>query len=108
MLLSLQRYDIEIKYRPGKELYLADTLSRAHFCNSKLEEETLELDYQAISMISTLPVSDDKLIEIKEETKKDESMQALVKIINEGWPSHKDHLPSSLKPLWSYRSRRVN
>ena len=102
MLLSLQSYDIEIKYRPGKELYLADTLSRAHLSNSKSEEETLELDYQAIYMISTLPVSD-KLREIKEETK-DESMQALVKIINEGWPSHKDHhLPSSLKPLWNYR-----
>ena len=103
MLLNLQSYDMEIKYRPGKELYLADTLSRAHLPNSKSEEETLELDFQAISMISTLPVSDDKLKEIKEETRKDETMQTLVKIINEGWPSHKDHLPSSLKPLWNYR-----
>ena len=71
MLLNLQSYDIEIKYRPGKELYLADTLSRAHLPNSKFEEETLELDFQAISMISTLLVSDDKLKEIKEETRKD-------------------------------------
>ena len=103
MLLNLQSYDMEIKYRPGKGLYLGDMLSRAHLSNSKSEEETLELDFQAISMISTLPVSDDKLKEIKEETRKDETMQTLVKIINEGWPSHKDHLPSSLKPLWNYR-----
>jgi transposase InsO family protein len=54
-------------------------------------------------MISTLPVSDDKLREIKEETSKDGTMQTLVKIISEGWPSHKDHLPSSLYSLWNYR-----
>ena len=30
-------------------------------------------------------------------------MQALVKIINKGWPSHKGNLPSSLKPLWNYK-----
>ena len=84
MLLNLQSYDMEIKYIPGKELYLANTLSRAHLPNSKSEEETLELDFQAISMISTLPVLDDKLKEIKEETRKDETMQTLVKIINEG------------------------
>ena len=40
MLLNLQSYDIELKYGPGKELYLADTLSRAHLPNCKSEEET--------------------------------------------------------------------
>jgi hypothetical protein len=61
------------------------------------------LDYQEISMISSVAVSDDKLREIKEETKKDGTMQTLVKLINEGWPSHKDRLPRSLQPLWNYR-----
>ena len=100
MLLNLQSYDVEIKYKPGKELYLADTLSRAHLSNCKSEEETLNLDYQAISFISTLAVSDDKK---KDGTKKDGTMQTLVKFINEGWPSHKDRLPRSKQPLWNYR-----
>ena len=103
MLLNLQRDDVEIEYRPGKELYLADTLSGDHLSDCKSEEETLDLDYQATSMISTLPVSNDKLKEIKEETRNDETMQTLVKIITEGWPSHKDRLPSALQPLWNYR-----
>ena len=51
------------------------------------------------------PVSDDKLREIKEETEKDETMQALVKIINKGWPSHKGNLSNSLKPLWNYKEQ---
>ena len=30
MLLQLQKYDLEVVYKPGKELYIADTLSRAY------------------------------------------------------------------------------
>ena len=30
LLLRLQRYDVTLTYKPGKELYIADTLSRAY------------------------------------------------------------------------------
>lgn len=30
MLLRLQKYDIILQYRPGKEMYLADNLSRVY------------------------------------------------------------------------------
>ena len=30
MILQLQRYDLDVKYVPGKYLYVADTLSRAY------------------------------------------------------------------------------
>ena len=30
MLMKLQKYDIELIYKKGKELYVADTLSRAY------------------------------------------------------------------------------
>lgn len=39
MNLRLQRYDLDVRYKKGKELYLADTLSR-HF--PKLTETTRE------------------------------------------------------------------
>ena len=40
MLLELQRYDVTIKYRPGKEMQLADALSR---CPAKASQE-IKLD----------------------------------------------------------------
>ena len=40
MLLELQRYDVTIKYRPGKEMQLADTLSR---CPARASQE-IKLD----------------------------------------------------------------
>ena len=30
MLLRLQKYDLILKYTPGKNMYMADTLSRAY------------------------------------------------------------------------------
>ena len=40
MLLELQRYDVTIKYRPGKEIQLADTLS---CCPARASQE-IKLD----------------------------------------------------------------
>ena len=58
MLLRLQQYDLEVIYRKGTELYVADTLSRAYQeigPNDTLEEE-LEIHI-------VLPISTPKLNE---------------------------------------------
>ena len=41
MIMTLQKYPLEVKYCPGKELFVADTLSRA-----ALQEEASKLDYK--------------------------------------------------------------
>lgn len=51
MILQTQRYDISIEYRPGKELQLADTMSRAFLPNDSSEEEL-----ENINVVSHLPV----------------------------------------------------
>lgn len=50
MILQTQRYDISIEYRPGKELQLADTMSRAFLPNDSSEEEL-----ENINVVSHLP-----------------------------------------------------
>ena len=48
MLLELQRYDVTIKYRPGKEMQLADALSR---CLARASQEIkldMRVEYIAI------------------------------------------------------------
>ena len=59
LLLCLQQYDAEIRYRPGREMYLTDTLSRAYLSlsptntpRSETEKEVESIhavDYLAIS-----------------------------------------------------------
>ena len=49
MLLQLQKYDMEIKYKPGSEMLLADTLSR---CPARYSQEIkldLHVDYIAFT-----------------------------------------------------------
>ena len=61
LFLELQRYDIEIVYKPGKEMFLADTLSRA-FSNENNEDLLEELSVNEVHPLSycgnlgTLPV----------------------------------------------------
>ena len=47
MLLRLQKYDIHIVYKEGKEMYLADTLSRAYLVTGdtkpRRDEQVLQL-----------------------------------------------------------------
>ena len=59
LLLCLQQYDPEIRYRPGREMYLTDTLSGAYLSQSptntprseteKEVESIHAVDYQALS-----------------------------------------------------------
>ena len=55
MIMSVQRYAIQVSYKPGKELLVADTLSR-----SPLPDLADELEYQEydINILHTLPITE--------------------------------------------------
>ena len=42
MIMTIQRYNIKVRYRPGKELVIADTLSRAPN-NSRKTQSTIHV-----------------------------------------------------------------
>ena len=56
MLLTLQRYDLKIVYKPGTELFIADALSRNYLEEMK---ETLvpELEVSDVDLTVYLPIS---------------------------------------------------
>ena len=43
MMLRIQKYDIQVKYRPGKELFIADTLSRSATSSAENSEDDFEV-----------------------------------------------------------------
>jgi hypothetical protein len=96
MLLELQGYDQVIRYRPGKEITLADGLSRLP---NKANNSEIELDVK----ISFVQFSENKLCTLKEETRKDPGLAALKEIIMDGWSEKCKDLPTPLKPYWSFR-----
>ena len=103
MLLQLQRYNFTLLYKPGKEMILADTLSRAYIKgapDSDLEEDLV----CAVSLvIDNLPVSDPKLEAIRVATERDPTMTKLQDTIRRGWPERKSEIPQELNGYWNFR-----
>lgn len=101
MLLKLQKYQLQVTYKPGSELYIADTLSRA-----ALNEEAsdLEDEYEVFFMQSTEASEMKTNIEkLQEATANDQALQTLIRVIRQGWPAKKDEIPFETEPYWNHR-----
>ena len=96
MLLRIQNYDMTIEYRPGKELLLADGLSRLPNPRSKQE---IDLDIS----VNMVQFSNDKIHQLRSESKSDPILSSLQDIIVSGWPNRRDEIPKQLRPYWCYR-----
>ena len=70
MIMSLQKYPITVCYKPGKELLVADALSRYPL---PVEASDLEFKKYDISSLHLLPISETKLEIIKRKTLTDNS-----------------------------------
>ena len=100
MILTTQRYSINIVYRPGKELVLADTLSRAFLQD---DDESLEEKFE-VNVLSTIALPNLQLTQLKEETKKDNQLQKLTTTITNGWPEKRKDVPKECLPFWNFRN----
>ena len=70
MMLRTQAYDITIKYIPGKDQLIADMLSRAPIQSTPPETK----QFNEVNMASFLPIRDERLGQIRNETQKDETL----------------------------------
>ena len=101
MIMRLQRYNLEVVYTQGKLLYLADILSRAFLSTNKVSGPQDGLEH--ISMVQYLPITEQRLQQIKEYTSSDEHLQQLRAVIMDGWPTEKKDLPHQVAPYFPYR-----
>src|SRR5690606_17689259 len=84
MRMRLQKFDVKIRYKKGSEMYIADTLSRATSKNfprtvdeiSNSEEFIFE--FEQVSPLSLLPVSDSTVERLRTETEKDPTLQGVI------------------------------
>ncbi|KAL5017999.1 hypothetical protein ScPMuIL_003721 [Solemya velum] len=97
LLIRLQSYDLVIKYRLGKEMVLADALSRL----SPEEKQQIDTDVHIHEVCSQF--STDMLERLKEETKADPELSALKEMMYTGWPETRTDLPLVMKPYWTFR-----
>lgn len=91
LLMRLMRFNVRAVHVPGKQLIVADTLSRNPItCQGESDTEgDVKVFIQAV--LSTRPVTDDKLNAIRIATQQDADLQLVSKYIHEGWPSQMTH-----------------
>ena len=75
MMLRLQRYDLQVECEPGKNLLIANTLSRALEESTKTAANTKD-EFEVLT-IENMPVSEEKLEQCKDATRKDLTLQKL-------------------------------
>ena len=119
MLLRLQKYALKVQYCPGKEMYVADMLSRAYLHE---EPSTSNTDYQLFQLSQEAQVykeieeidpakhvrlSVQGLANLREATSQDDTLTELTKVIRQGWPDLKQKVPSSIRAFWPFRDELV-
>jgi hypothetical protein len=101
MLLQLQRYDFELVYRPGTQMVVADTLSRAFppavVETNEFSEELAALcddqQHEELRMVA----SPRTINIIKNAAAGDEQYQQLIRQIVDGWPASPADIPADLQ-----------
>ena len=111
MLLRLQKFDLDVSYRKGTEMHMADPLSRAYLPLVKQDivdtqevwnvadtRSPTEVETEYVNMAETVLIRKLTLQEIKSATEVDAELQALAPIITQGWPERRADAPPPPPP----------
>ena len=109
LLLRCMKFDIEVRYRRGETIPVADALSRVCTAMEVTEVENRregcgpKYSVHFITAISC-PIDIDQ---VKSVSAKDSTMQLLKNTIYNGWPGYRKHCPKELWEYWNIRCDHV-
>ena len=101
MLLHCQWYDYELVYKPGRDLHLPDTLSRAHLEAHRQKNES-DVNETIHNIYMNTIKTDATREELRKVTEADPAMQLIKTYILSGWPIKREVHPS-VKAFYSCR-----
>ncbi len=96
MLLRIQKYDFTLRYVPGRDVPVADALSRIPIHGDEIQD----MDILVHELVNVQPV---KLQQIKEATERDIEMIKLKETVMSGWPDRRKDCPAEIQDYWNYR-----
>ncbi|XP_014676064.1 PREDICTED: uncharacterized protein LOC106816031 [Priapulus caudatus] len=96
MLLRVQRYDFEVTYVPGKNIPIADALSRVPIAGRAIPDMDV-IVHEMVNVVQT------RLQQIKQMTSEDTVLTTLKEIVMTGWPDLRKNCPKAIHEYWNYR-----
>jgi len=101
MLLKLTKYDLQVRYVPGKQQVLSDCLSRAPLHLG--EPGSTDHDEIHVNLVDQLGLDNDALVKFRSCTNTDETSQVVMDYVITGWPSDKGQVDELAREYFSYR-----
>jgi transposase InsO family protein len=110
ILTKVQGYTFDLKYKPGSQMVLSDTLSRLPN-PKKINDVPLDILVESMDLedsehtqhMDLVNFGQSKRESLQKETSSDPVLRGLSQIIQEGWPDAIKELPKDMRPYWSYR-----
>lgn len=90
-------------YKPGKELFIAETLRRAPSPSIFLDDATAECEEQVHHVFKSVLPPESTRRRYATATIMDPTLQLVQEVIKAGWPQHKNQCPAAIKPFWAVR-----
>ena len=100
--MQLQRFYFQLTNQPGKELFIADTLSRAPSSRLFLDDSTQDCEDQVHFVLDrVIPSVNARARYSRLLTKSGSDALPRVGRLSRRWPDHKRSCPIKAKPFWS-------
>ena len=102
MMLGSLRYDLQVEYEPGKNLLIADTLSRAPKRKALKLQPTQRMNLK-YSSLKTFQSVKKKMEQCNDATRKDLTLQKLKNTVISRWPERKSQEDPVLRECWNIK-----
>uniref|UniRef100_A0A3Q1EK56 Gypsy retrotransposon integrase-like protein 1 n=1 Tax=Acanthochromis polyacanthus TaxID=80966 RepID=A0A3Q1EK56_9TELE len=85
LMMRLQRYDFELIYTPGTQMFIADALSRAAHGDIQTSGTEKDIAVQVDMVYAALPATQEQLTKIAAQTAEDPVLRKVMKNLQDGW-----------------------
>uniref|UniRef100_A0A669BGT0 Gypsy retrotransposon integrase-like protein 1 n=1 Tax=Oreochromis niloticus TaxID=8128 RepID=A0A669BGT0_ORENI len=86
LLMRLMRFNVTAEHVPGKQLVVADALSRHPLHGCYPSETDSQVKAYVSNVVTSKPIKSHKLEEIRRATQRDPELQKAIIFIRQGWP----------------------
>ena len=103
LLMRLMRFKPRAEYVAGKEMVVADTLSRCPNPSEKSDTED-EVEAYADAIKMPIPATDRQLKIIERATAEDAQLSDAIRLTRNGWPEYIKDVPDHLRSMYGARA----
>jgi transposase InsO family protein len=106
MRIRLMRFDFSVEYLAGKQLCVADTLSRFPLQHEPEIVHSADVIERYVSVVvASLPITDVLIDKVLSASATDDAIPTVITMCTAGWPDDVDAVPPAVRPYWFSRDQ---